>query len=114
VIAWTTNNGNIPSAWAPAPGQPDSSSATTNIPISEISRWRHFLAVPISLEGEAWSELPVGAFVLASSALESSSTLNTQSATVEARIDDWLPRVAPFLDPRADLGGRSLLRKILG
>ena len=57
-----------------------------------ISRWRHFLAVPMTLDGPPWFELPVGVLVVASSAPEGSSSLRTQRPTVDAQLAEWIER----------------------
>ena len=69
----------------------------------ELARWRHYLGVPITLGGDPWFDLPVGAFVIASSLPEASSTLKTQRSTVEARLERWIETLRPFLNPEADL-----------
>lgn len=95
-------------------------SVTVSIPMNAASRWRHYrwrhyLAVPITLREPPWLELPVGALVLASSSPEPSSTLKTQNATIKARLGDWVRAVTPFFDPTTTLDAdlRSLIPKVV-
>jgi hypothetical protein len=75
----------------------------SSIPISEASRWHHYLAVPVFLDEQPWHDLPVGALVMASSAPEAASTLHTQQADIEAQLEQWVALVMPFFDPYSEI-----------
>jgi SIR2-like domain len=88
---------------------------TTNVRLSSASRWQHYYGIPITLGDEPWFELPVGALVVASSAPEAASTLSTQAATIEARLEGWIESLVPFLNPGEDIDGglKGLITKLL-
>jgi len=75
---------------------------TSTVPLSAASRWQYYFGFPISLSGQPWYELPVGALVIAGTAPETSSALHTQRATLEARIEEWAAGVVKYLDPRSE------------
>jgi len=83
---------------------------TSGVPLSAASRWQYYFGVPITLSGEPWYELPVGALVIASTSPQASSALHTQRATIAARIEEWVGAVVKYLDPRSDLDGGLLSR----
>lgn len=81
------------------------SSVNTDARISPASRWKHYLAVPITLGGEPWLDLPVGALVIGSSSPRLSSTLATESATLEARLEHWINLLTPLINPEREYKG---------
>jgi SIR2-like domain len=63
------------------------------------SRWRYRLGVAITLPTEPWSGLAVGSLSIATAAEKKASTLRTQHAEVEPRLEEWVTRVQELLDP---------------